>query len=48
MFSHDCSGKEMRILQYNTERPAQIRFADFVDIDTVIPDLSILQYRRNG
>ena len=32
----------MCILQYNTERPAQICFADFVDIDTVIPDLSIL------
>ena len=32
----------MCVLQYDAQRTAQIRFADLVDVDAVIPDLAIL------
>ena len=37
-----CSGKQMRILQNNAQRPSQIILLDLVDVDTVVADLAIL------
>ena len=36
------AGEQMGVLQDDPQRPAQIRLFDLVDIDTVIPDLSVL------
>ena len=38
----DSVGKQVRILQDDPERPAQIAFFDLVDIDVVVADLTVL------
>ena len=39
---HDCSGKQMCILEYNSQRMPQIRFLNLINVNTIIADLSIL------
>ena len=40
LFYRTC--EQVRILQHDAERPAQIRFFDLVDIDVVVADLTVL------
>ena len=40
VFHHGC-GKQVCILQYDTERVAQVIFFDLVDVDAVIADLAV-------
>src|SRR5699024_1146377 len=39
---HDGSGKEVGVLENDSQRAAQIRLPDFVDIDAVVADFAIL------
>ncbi len=39
---HNCSGEKMRVLQHDSKRPSQIRLLDLIDVDAVIPNLTIL------
>ena len=41
VFHHGC-GKQVCILQYDTERVAQVIFFDLVDVDAIVTDLTIL------
>ena len=38
---HNCSGKQMSVLENHSQRPPQIRFFDLVDIDSVVADLAV-------
>ena len=39
---HDGSGKEMGVLEDDSQRAAQIGLADFIDVDAVIADFAVL------
>ncbi len=39
---HDRPGKQMSILKYHAQRPAQVILADLIDIDVIVPDLAVV------
>ena len=38
---HHSAGKQVGVLEHNSQRPAEIRLFDFVDVDAVVPDFAV-------